>query len=575
MSAGPLQDVVSYLRRAAAPVANPGVGDAELLDRFVRAHDQAAFELLVWRHGRMVLAACRRVLHDVHAAEDAFQATFLVLAQRAGSVGRRGCVAGWLYRVAYRTALAARQRQARRRLHERPLDGLPLVGRSDPAEEAAGREVRSILDAEVNRLADCYRLPFVLCCFEGKSNAEAAHELGCAVGTIESRLTRARERLRVRLTRRGVALSGGPAAWCLARAADAAPLSASLIASTTHAAARFTAHQAACAVAAEVAALTEGVLRAMFLTKLKVAAVAVVSVGLLGAAAAVTGHRAMAGETDNERPAAAAAAPQKGRHRSPAAPRLIEGGRVAGVDPARGTITLMATEAMPLPPELFGHLTAMPLATSVRAPLEWRQTKYRLAPDARVVIDGKDAQLSDLTVKTLVKLMEKDGLVTRIEADGQVMRACFLRGLDVIKHVVTVNHYNNTYQYAYADGARVSIDGRTHPLGSLKADMELALKFSAVRQDEVIGIQATGPQVECMLTSVDAARNTVTLRLTKDHLTARDVRVDRRAKIELDGKPVGLGDLKPGTAVSLQMSADPEQSLVLGIRAGTAKRAGK
>jgi RNA polymerase sigma factor (sigma-70 family) len=567
VSSGSLQDVVGYLRRTVAPAAGQGVADAELLDRFVRAQDQAAFELLVWRHGRMVLGLCRRVLRHGHDAEDAFQATFLALARRASSVGRRGTVAGWLYRVAYRTALAARERQAKRRLREQPLAGVPLAGRSDPAAEAAWREVRGILDAEVNRLADCYRLPFILCCFEGKTNAEAARELGCAVSTIESRLTRARRRLRASLARRGVTLSGGLVGLLLARTAEAVSLPAALITSTTHAASQFAVHQAAGVIAAEVAALTEGVLRAMLLTKLKVTAAVVLSVGLLSAAAGVAGLRAMAAGTDNGRPAASASAPQKAGSRAAAGPRPIEGGSVASVDPTHRTITLMATQAMPLPPELLQHLTASPLGTSVRAPLEWHQTNYRLAPNVRVVIDGKDARLSDLTARTPVKLIEADGLVTRIEAEGHLMQACFLRGLDVIKHVLTVNHYNNTYQYAYADGVRVTIDGRTHPLGDLRADMQLALKFSAVRQDGVVGIRATGPTVECTLKSVDAARHTVTVRLTKEHLTARDVRVDWAAKIEVAGKPVGFGELKPGMPVSLQMSADPEQSLVLGIRA--------
>src|SRR5579871_5363215 len=157
MPDGQLQGVVHYLRRVVAPDGVGGVSDAELLERFVRQRDEAAFELLVWRHGKMVLGVCRRLLRHEQDAEDAFQAAFLALARRAAALGRRESVGGWLYRVAYHIALRARVDICRRARREqsRPPRPDPVA---DPAEEAAGLELRRVIDEEVNRLPAKYRV---------------------------------------------------------------------------------------------------------------------------------------------------------------------------------------------------------------------------------------------------------------------------------------------------------------------------------------------------------------------------------------------------------------------------------
>jgi RNA polymerase sigma factor (sigma-70 family) len=174
--------------------------DAQLLDRFVERRDEVAFELLVWRHGPMVLGVCRRILQNPHDAEDAFQASFFTLARKADSIARRDSVGAWLYRVAYRIALRARARRARLAQREQPLGDLPVaeVG-CEPADLLAWRELRPVLDAEISRLPEKYRAAFVLCYLEGKTNEQAAEQLGCPKGTVLSRLSRARERLRKRL----------------------------------------------------------------------------------------------------------------------------------------------------------------------------------------------------------------------------------------------------------------------------------------------------------------------------------------------------------------------------------------
>jgi RNA polymerase sigma factor (sigma-70 family) len=189
----------------------PGVSDTELLDRFYRLRDEAAFELLVWRHGPMVLGVCRRVLHDEHEAEDAFQATFVALARGASTLGGVRSVGAWLYTVASRTAHKARARASRRVLVEHPLGDREVAAAvSDPADEATRRDLRQLLEAEVERLPEKYRAVFVLCCVEGKTNEEAAEQLGCPKGTVLSRLARARERLRGRLATRDAMLGALP-----------------------------------------------------------------------------------------------------------------------------------------------------------------------------------------------------------------------------------------------------------------------------------------------------------------------------------------------------------------------------
>jgi RNA polymerase sigma factor (sigma-70 family) len=265
------------LVRQFVPLGDDTAPDGQLLQRFASERDEQAFTALVKRHGPMVLGVCRRVLHHAHDAEDAFQATFLVLARKAGSIRRPESLGNWLYGVAYRTALEARTKVARRRRRERELAEDPPV---DPTPDLVWRDLRAVLDCEVNRLPDKYRCAFVLCCLEDRTDDEAAHILGCPKGTVLSRLAWARQRLRSRLTRRGVTLSVvGTSALFGGRSLSAA-VSAELVHSTTCAARLFVGGPAGPAVTAVM--LARSVLRALFLDKLKVACVALLSVAVLG-----------------------------------------------------------------------------------------------------------------------------------------------------------------------------------------------------------------------------------------------------------------------------------------------------
>jgi RNA polymerase sigma factor (sigma-70 family) len=267
-----LRKVLEQLHRALP--ASGGLPDGELLAHFIATRDEAAFAALVRRHGPMVLGVCRRVLGNYHDAEDAFQATFLVLARRAASVVKRESVGSWLHGVACRTALQAASANARRRARERQVETMPHP-------EVAPAEVPDwlpLLDRELGRLPEKYRAAVVLCDLEGCPRREAARHLGVAEGTLSSRLTTARKMLARRLARCGLAPAGAAAAAGLARGAVPAPL----VWSTARAAALVAAGQLTAAPVPAVVLMKE-VLQAMFMTRLKRTVGVVLVVLALGA----------------------------------------------------------------------------------------------------------------------------------------------------------------------------------------------------------------------------------------------------------------------------------------------------
>jgi RNA polymerase sigma factor (sigma-70 family) len=242
--------------------------DALLLTRFANQQDDAAFAALVKRHGPMVLAVCRRILRNPHDADDAFQATFMVLVRKAASIAQPELLGNWLYGVAYRVAVKARANVARRTQHERRAPVIPL---EDPLLDVTSRELRTVLDAELDRLPEKYRAPLVLCYLEGKTNEEAARVLGWPTGSMSGRLLRAKELLRKRLVHRGMAFSAGVFALLLSKSTAAAAVPDSLLDGTVRGAVWFAkaTPAAASVLSPSVSALADEVLEAMRLTGLK------------------------------------------------------------------------------------------------------------------------------------------------------------------------------------------------------------------------------------------------------------------------------------------------------------------
>lgn len=262
--------------RAAVPDAR---SDADLAGRYLLDRDEAAFTALVRRHGPMVLGVCRRVVGDVHTADDAFQAVFLVLARRAASVRPRSAVGNWLYGVAYRTALKARAVRAKRHARFKQVDAMPEPPAPTPADPWT--DLRPVIDEELARLPAKYRLPVVLCDLEGRPQRAVAQHLGVAPATLAGRLAHARRTLAARLTRRGVALSGGAVATLLTER-SAGAVGPALADGVVKAAEAVAAGGLASGfVSAHAVNLCEGVMRMMLLTKLKAAGAGALAVLVL------------------------------------------------------------------------------------------------------------------------------------------------------------------------------------------------------------------------------------------------------------------------------------------------------
>ena len=323
--------MLSHLRRLIdSSAANIG-SDAELLGRFVRDRDEAAFAALVARHGPMVLRLCRRVLGDADAAEDACQAAFLVLARKAHLLHHPEALAAWLHGVAYRLALKARAGEARRRhVETRSRQITPPPSAADPLAEVSGCELLTILDAELQRLPERYRLPLVLCCLEGRSQPEAARLLGWTPSSVKGRLDRGRAKLHQRLLRRGLTLSAALLTLEAAQGQASASLPAALAASVMRAAAG--------GASAGVAALAESGTFGMIGMKMKLTLLLALMLG------AVTGGVSLLASGGRQ-------PPESSRQQGADAPRSPKAERLARID----------RYGDPLPPGALARLGTMRL----------------------------------------------------------------------------------------------------------------------------------------------------------------------------------------------------------------------
>jgi RNA polymerase sigma factor (sigma-70 family) len=290
-----INTAIQHLRRAVLRQDGAGLRDGQLLASFIEQKDEAAFEVLVRRHSPMVFGVCRRMVGNYHDAEDAFQATFLVLARKASSVRPRERVANWLHGVALRTAMKAKAMTANRRGREKQVREMP---EPETTQQDRWSDLQPLLDQELNGLPEIYRLPILLCDLEGKTIKDAAQQLGWPQGTLAGRLARGRKRLAKRLANRGVVLCAGSLAAVLAQNVASAGVPTSLMSSTVKSASMIAAGQATVAgvVSATVAALTEGVMKSMMLTKLSKAAAGLVVLGVLAFGGGLLMHHTAAGQ---------------------------------------------------------------------------------------------------------------------------------------------------------------------------------------------------------------------------------------------------------------------------------------
>jgi RNA polymerase sigma factor (sigma-70 family) len=564
MATSPMSEVMHCLRRTVLLRDGAGLTDGQLLEHYVSRRDEAALAALVRWHAPMVWGVCRRVLRNWHDAEDAFQATFLVLVRKAASVVPREMVANWLYGVAHQTALKARATTAKRRARERQVMQMPEPAVADPD---FWPELQPLLDRELSRLPDMYRVAMVLCDLEGKTRKEAARQLGVPEGTLAARVARGRVMLAKRLARRGLAVSGGALAAALAHNAASASAPTSVVVSTIKATGLFAAGQAAApgVISVNVAALTEGVLKAMVFTKLKIATAVLLTVGLLGTGAGWLTHQALAEKPTDK--AVKDAGPNDTTEVS---------GVVKAVDASKNTIVIHNGKAF------VGEKT------------------FALAADVKVFLDDgsgdklgfQEGKLADLAVGTAVTLrVSEDQKITRLWAEGPTIQGT-LRSVDSANHRITATlaltkgEPAKDMTFDVAKNAKLFIDDgqvidKTQPvkqpsLDDLPANAVVFLRLSVDRK--VVGsIRAEGQSVTGLVKSVDGAKNTITVIIT----TKGEPDVDRTfplaktARVSIDdGKPrdktkpseaQSIDDLPIGARATLQLSLDGKS--VVAIRA--------
>src|SRR5262249_30397136 len=269
MAANRTNEVISQLRRTVLRQEGAGLTDGQLLEDYLSGRGEAALEALVRRHAPMVWGVGRRVLGNHHDAEDVFQAPFLILVRKAASIASPKLLANWLYGVAHQTALKARATAAKRRARERQVTQMPELAATEPD---LWNDLQPLLDHELSRLPDKYRVAIILCDLEGRTRKEAARQLGVPEGTLAARVARSRVMLAKRLARHGLAVAGGGLGMMLAQKVASAAVPTLMVSNTVKAASLFAAGRTAAAglISAKAAALTEGVLQTMLLDKLKV-----------------------------------------------------------------------------------------------------------------------------------------------------------------------------------------------------------------------------------------------------------------------------------------------------------------
>ena len=302
--------VLRHLHQWLGAAATPA-DEGQLLERFVRLRDEEAFAELVARHGPLVLGLCRRLLGNVHDAEDVFQAAFFVLARKAATIRKPESLSCWLHGVAYRLALKARAEVERRRLHER---NAVLVSESEDV-DFSWREVRGLLDEELQRLPEKLRFPLVLCYLEGLTQDEASQRLGWSRSTLKRRLEAGRERLRLRLRRRGVTLSAGLFAVALTESTTRGAVSSALRSATVRASMQFLTVESAAVAATPAALLAKGAMQTMLGTKLKLGAMLILLFGCaLTAAGLAIPQTPLEKQSKNKTEASAPARPADTTH---------------------------------------------------------------------------------------------------------------------------------------------------------------------------------------------------------------------------------------------------------------------
>jgi RNA polymerase sigma factor (sigma-70 family) len=576
--------VLQQLRRVVLACDTSGLADADLLHKFLARRDEAAFEALVRRHGPMVLGVCRRLLADTADAEDAFQATFLVFVQRAGSIRKPEQVGSWLYGVAYRTARKARALAARRRDRQRPLTDVAVT---DPVPEVVWRELRPVFEEVLHGLPEKYRAPVVLCYLEGRTKRQAARALGWPEGTVASRLQRARELLRKRLSARGLTLPATAVAAALSQGTGPAAVPPSLVISTVQAAGLTMAGRVVASAASTGAALlAEGVLQSMFFAKCRIVAALLMLSGLISMGGMIwaTYHAPADPEPAEERSEARDGPPQKE--------------------------SATSTKQAQLWRQLQGLEWCLVAVDTKKRTLNVREIVWRRVEFGNRALGGTFGGGSGLGSGQGLgggtfggfggQAFSGGGNSSRSQGfgggtfsgsqgfGGGGTFSSFSgfqgfggggtgngRGFAYVPSV-SLPSGNEVYLegLGIATDATILIDGKRRKLTDLQPGMRLSLQLASDRP-VVTRVHAVWSEPYYVIRAIDAAANTLTVDLVGRRGTApealantfEDLAVARNVRVTLGGKKAALADLKPGMRVALALAVDQNQLVVRDIRA--------
>ncbi|MSU78007.1 MAG: RNA polymerase sigma factor [Gemmataceae bacterium] len=495
---------------ADAAVAELPRTDGQLLDIFLCRKDQDAFAELVHRHGAMVLGVCRRVLDDAHAAEDCFQAVFLVLMRKADTILPREMVGNWLYGVAYRTALEACKQAIRRKNLEKKKQAMPAPEPRD----ALWQELQPLLDQELNRLPDKYRFVIVACDLECRPRREVAAMLDVPEGTVASRLSRGRDLLAKRLRRYALTVSPGLLAMLLARHAEEVVVPPHLIQAATVG-----------VTGTQAKVLADTVTRGFWLAKMKLAVAVALIVAILCVGVATLVPIAFAERENVGKPAIVTG--EKPVH--------LRDCVIQSIDWTNRVVRLVS----------LGESSAAP-------PID-----VRIDEDTVVLIDGEKRGFADLQPGMSINLdlhRQKGDIdrAMRIETVG-AWSPGYVSAVD--GDSITVRVGDKTVNVK--PGVSLFIDGKKAKPGDIKVKMRVELQVSP-KKNTVQVIKAMGPKITGVLKSIDSKQGTLAVG-TDAHRLADELHVVH------DGKHAKLVDLPMGSRVAVQLSADRADSRVVGV----------
>lgn len=564
--------LASFVRGLPHGVATADVTDRELLARFLAEREEQAFALLLRRHGPMVLGVCRRALRDPHDAEDAFQATFLVLVKKARSLTEPDRVGPWLYGVACRTARKAQALADARRSRLQPIEDLEAGQIS-----MVDADVLEWLDHELEALPQKYREPIVLCYLQGDSKRQAATKLGCPEGTVSARLARARKLLRDRLIRRGVVFSAAALSSVLSAETLRAQVPAVLARTmTVSATAALNASLASVAtVPLSVQTLAKGVMKMMWLSKLKAAAAGIIVVVASGLLATGFAHRALA-----SRPAVASVAsiPQTPQSIDPFAERDFTWDMPTFVRMDKG-------EKKPLGPKVHGTLKSIDVGkktlvlqtakvTDGKKKIEAKS--FELAADAAIFLHDilskqeklPEGKLEDLTPGThlFLQLDVDEKKVVEVGARGPSMH-CKLKSVNASSNEIIVEGKGKTgpteHMFTLHKDAKVILDNPLAKKGDQSQEAKLAdLEENAsivvqltVDGKRVLGVHVLGKTVLGRLVGYDAGNSTITVSIKEEGGP-----VEKTFSVAKDAR---LGDLTAGLPIHLVFSTTDKEKVVV------------